>query len=140
MREIKFRAWDMHANFMTESFTFDQLSGWGDGSVSSNSSEKCGFSYVPEHGSNCSDCYILMQYTGVKDKNGKEIYEGDIIEYSWLWQDKTINKFAIVIFVDGMFCLNNPKRKDLKVTTAVPNKTGLVVGNIYENPDLVEDK
>ena len=81
-----------------------------------------------------------MQYTGVKDKNGKEIYEGDIIEYSWLWQDKTINKFAIVIFVDGMFCLNNPKRKDLKVTTAVPNKTGLVVGNIYENPDLVEDK
>ena len=76
----------------------------------------------------CFDKEKIMQYTGLKDKKGKEIYEGDIYkdEENMLWK---------VIFDNGCFKLENihiPGRmfitKDIEI-----------IGNIYENLEMLEE-
>lgn len=95
MREIKFRVWDKERNKMR--WECDNLLIGLDGYLFWNFGNTCnvigGQKRHPE--------YILMQYTGLKDKNGKEIYEGDIVKFlesSWEVQ-----------FSNGAFIL---KRKD----------------------------
>ncbi len=72
--------------------------------------------------------HYLMQYTGLKDKNGKEIYEGDIV----------LNKYGNVcemVFRHHGFYYTRP---GWKTRLAHPNGEELeVVGNIYENPELL---
>lgn len=125
MRQIKFRAWDEINNLMH-------------------------YDDVPEDKIKTHDlvwsigmmCGSLMQYTGLKDKNGKEIYEGDIVqlpddweEYGWMACEK-----REVFFLDGGFRL---KPKPIKPR---PHGRGHwieeghyleVIGNIYQNPDLL---
>ena len=64
-REIKFRAWDTVENEMIE-----------------NLQDRCGLSADLK----CCN-HIIEQYTGLKDKNGKEIWEGDIVEYDYEFLD-----------------------------------------------------
>jgi uncharacterized phage protein (TIGR01671 family) len=86
MREIKFRIW----NAQRKSFHYN-----GDGLILSN------IAYLHQQGvidinlsnTNC----ILQEFTGLKDKNGREIYEGDLLKYSI--NDKIIK----VIYLNGMF-------------------------------------
>ena len=69
---------------------------------------------------------ILMQFTGLKDKNGKEIYEGDIVEYETF--DTII---GVVEWCAGSYLLNGEEMyldKDIYK----------IIGNIYENPELLE--
>lgn len=81
-----------------------------------------------------NDDIILMQYTGVRDKNGEEIYEGDIVEWSSA-------KFEIK-WLFSSFCICNRKIGNLVLEIGV-NQCGIqnrliVIGNIYENPELLE--
>ena len=136
MREIKFRAWDKYAKKMIFDFAvsqYNKFSGW-------INCVYCGLKV----GSGGSDDYILMQYTGLKDKNGKEIYEGDILENSNI-ENKEGNKEKIIVkWSDDISSFGNDN--DIDFTYCVgyvfdgdPEEM-IIIGNIYENPELLEEK
>ena len=113
MREIKFRAWD---NELNEVF-YSKIEQYDDS-----------LSFRFKHFE--TDEPIYMQYTGLKDKNGKEIYEGDIVIVG---QKETP---AEVIFENG--CFYTPAGIS-RYRLGGWNKESLeVIGNIYENPELLE--
>ena len=64
----------------------------------------------------------LMQYTGIKDKNGKEIYEGDILSFVG---DKLIAEY------DGLYTMDTNQ----EITPHMERTE--IIGNIYENPELL---
>ena len=77
---------------------------------------------------------VLMQSTGLKDKNGQEIFEGDILKS---------NKYITSVFYErGAYCVKFRRNANVMVTMNVISfiekyKTK-VIGNIYENPELLE--
>lgn len=76
------------------------------------------------------DYHNLMQYTGLKDKNGKEIYEGDGFYF--------YNDFRYVGFEDGAFFTykkNGTQQESLYFCLLYINVE--IIGNIYENPELL---
>lgn len=76
---------------------------------------------------------ILMQYTGLKDKNGKEIYEGDIVESEKNMMFNQGKQTDQVRFEDGAF-----KVATVNLSTITTSFYPEVIGNIYENPELLE--
>ena len=112
MREIKFRVWDCLSRKML---------GWGD------------IFHLPAWeifpGTPEQRAFDVMQYTGLKDVNGKEIYEGDIVT---IFDDKTIGliKFSSE---DAMFLIDLGCSCTLRIENSFT-----VIGNIYENPELWE--
>jgi len=78
--------------------------------------------------------FILMQYTGLKDKNGVEIYEGDIISH----HNETISMFekVEVKYWEGAFVAGRCTANDALVNYNVPSYVE-VIGNIYQNPELL---
>ena len=135
MREIKFRAWTK------DSFNKPFMLSWED--------LKDPMYYLYEL--NDAD-YNFMQYTGLKDKSGKEIYEGDILK--WIDEaDDTSHWFGPIKF--GEYIDSNDKEEmehtgfyldfnDLDggskrhIMSAWYVETCEVIGNIYENPELHE--
>ena len=76
---------------------------------------------------------VLMQYTGLKDKNGKEIYEGDIIQLLGHRPNIDIDvDIEEVIFNNGEFCHTYQDRPTKKFWQHAE-----IIGNIYENKDLL---
>jgi len=72
----------------------------------------------------------LMQYTGLKDKNGKEIYEGDIL--------KTVNgDWGVIVWNAPFFELTISETQSSLYTREWLSK-GEVIGNIHENPELLK--
>lgn len=119
MRVVEFRAWDIDKQEYIPYFEI--------------SCDGCVTTQEPE----CSPDYpdvILEQYTGLKDKNGKKIYEGDIVDYN---DDGEC--IGVVEYDAPEFCLNadatNWARMFLK---GAPHQR--VIGNIHENPELVKEK
>lgn len=135
MREIKFRAWDKLQDKM----------------IQDNELQFHEFVTVAEHFSD--DEYTFMQYTGLKDKNGKEIYEGDILRIPAedQWSEKNFSGFEVFFHsndcadshigfqmnrmhnygsIAGGYCGYQFKPK----TTA----QFVIIGNIYENPELID--
>ena len=75
----------------------------------------------------------LMQYTGLKDKNNKEIYDGDIIFLHG-------SKYKVIFKTEGArFVLRN-NEFELEITFINNNNKRMeIIGNIYENPELMEE-
>ncbi len=125
MREIKFRAWDTQLKRMYENYA--NVSGYG---------VHCEIARPVE---TQSEQHIVMQYTGLLDKNGKEIYEGDIIN---LLPDGYVSELATVEWDTEKASFIYRRISELELV----NKQGIyvnwepieVIGNIYENPELLE--
>ena len=86
----------------------------------------------------------LMQFTGLQDCNGVDIYEGDIIE---LWYEICSGEYreysdkGMVCFENGLFkikCIDEQQEYDFDFFHHVDDSTKEVIGNIYENPELLE--
>lgn len=110
MRTIKFRVWDIEEKTMR---TFEP---YGDAPIMSV---------------NVEGQFILLQYTGLKDKNGTEIYEGDIVQ---LFEDK---------FLKIKFCEEYSSFVGEAPGWIFPLNAGLtenyaVISNIYDNSELLE--
>ena len=89
----------------------------------------------------------IGQYTGLKDKNGKEIYERDIVLYQDWEQcyegggnDSFINK-GIVEYNESNCCFNVTERATIDIEDVLyeGNEDLEVIGNIYDNPELLEE-
>ena len=87
------------------------------------------------------DLFVLLQYTGCRDKNGVDIYEGDYLSLI-IFEANTEFK-GEVVFSEGSFCVAiQIKGHDYKVPlheTTEGDSLVEVLGNIYENPKLLED-
>ena len=120
MREIKFRAFDKKDNEMFYSSMYQDKTSMAYGL--GNFLRECG---------DIED--TLMQYTGFKDKNEVEIYEGDIIEYM-TGQLKHIHTKHKVIWLkdEARFSFGCKANKQYMFYNTV------VIGNIYENPELLQ--
>ena len=137
MKEIKFRAWDKDLKRWTNYSIVDDLPRFYDKHTGCWKTDKEGKRFV------------LSQYTGLKDKNGKEIYEGDIL-ISKASENPKDHKLWLVSYQDGGFIIDykhNPKdkRKRSKCETEVLCEDNIwiygmeVAGNICENPELLEE-
>ena len=131
MRDIKFRLFDIEDRKMKDK-------------VFSKDLEAFSLTYCLKN----KDEYVVMQYTGIKDKNGKEVYEGDIMGQCF---DDYKDSICEVKYEDGMLILENIKNKYKRPCnindgfgwSKLSNYTGYkngfeVIGNIYENKELLE--
>lgn len=147
MSKIKFRAWDKSSKTMCDvnfiRFSDSQYTNVGY-RVKNNGKISDENSLLDE---NANGTCVLMQYTGSKDMNGKEIYEGDIIDihqtvngcnlFVIVWSDVG---FGALYLIDGE--ISREYEYDIKelldVNIGKYEKSVEVVGNIYENHELLE--
>jgi uncharacterized phage protein (TIGR01671 family) len=131
MRAIKFRAWVPQVKEWLQDVTLKEA--WQSG----RALEDFGTSrYEAENISGISwefDDLVFMQYTGLKDKNGVEIYEGDIVRTNHSFVEVGEVKFQLGQFIMKYHSLAN------SLPRLVENKWTLeVIGNAYENPELIK--
>jgi len=164
MREIKFRAWGKYEGKMIEPHMVDECTPGNticfDGSITSFSEDGDVYNSKDEY-------IILMQYTGLKDKNGKEIFEGDVVSggcwYGWegeagtgivrlgrFRQDNSGGEYGAshclgfyVDIITSDYASQGSTQSlyegdDLKDSKKNPRRKMVeVIGNIYENPELL---
>lgn len=125
MREIKFRAWGhlvranycMHYCVSIEDYLCNPLPYVGDGDK------------ICDH--------ELMQYTGLKDKNGKEIYEGDIVKCGWFYGDDFGNEVGEMEFSNQVVEFTVGQQGSGFDLNVFGMENAEIIGNMYENPELL---
>lgn len=134
MREIKFRAWLKEEKRLVpwEKLWVEMENGY------------CGVAefddQASEHGeySETTSDFFLMQYTGLKDRNGKEIYEGDILKGHYWVNGESNRIIGYVEFGYGSFVLYGVRK--YKGLIKMPDSSFEIIGNIYEHPYLLEEE
>ena len=122
MKDIKFRVWDNERNAMFNSKSVDIDFFEGKIEITSDT-----IRYDEVYTDEIKD-FELMQYVGCKDKNNKEIYEGDIV--------KTKEHIGQIIYSKGMFFID--VKGDFYLPIYNVSEFMEVIGNIYENPELLD--
>jgi hypothetical protein len=122
MREIKFRAWDLDYKQMDGHFYIHSK-----GAVYETASQTYD---TPNIEIDENPNLIIMQFTGLQDKNGVEIYEGDVIDYGQ-------GRFAEIVYWKGRFTMKGLNFSDGTPSCIVDFYTYPVVGNIHENKELL---
>jgi uncharacterized phage protein (TIGR01671 family) len=145
-RQLKFRIWDkQNKKWLENSSSLHCFSNWTICPFTGNLVDYVGafgcdnFTASPAHGYYFEGAevvreprYVIQQYTGLKDKNGKEIYEGDIVSgefYDTEYHHSETIK-AEVVFNNGAF----------NISIREWHKPSLkIIGNIFENPELIKN-
>lgn len=129
MREIVFRGKRIDNGNWVYGFLADYIAGI----KASVNPEYMGV--VDETNFNCVDPYTVGQYTGLTDKNGKRIFEGDIL----LPSKGSLQIHLLVVFLDFSWQMVLPSQKYYRHRLEVKdNGIYEVIGNIHENPELLE--
>lgn len=129
MRETEFRAWDKKLNVMWKSISFIKLLRYLFFQSMPNSTA---YTEIKSH----FDDIVWLEYTGLKDRTGCEIYEGDICVRDYGDGDPLIFK---VVFADGRFGeWWKGMEEDGIADGSVIRRNSKIIGNIYENPEFLK--
>ena len=128
MRELKFRAWDKKDEVMV---AFD----YSNFAVVGEMVRNYALGYDSEGNYRRRDNITCMQYTGLKDKNGVEIYEGDIIQYSTFYYGNKRERKDVVEWIDDM--QDDSFGEPLSMGYRFYGSEIEVIGNIYEHGHLL---
>lgn len=128
MRDIKFRAWNREKNIMVYD-NEDDTCGYWDGCYNSN----IGMINTILN-SKYYEQYDFMQYAGLKDKNGKEIYEGDIIQYKDITKGliRYSEKYAQYVLVN-----TGTVKDEFEPLGDYNMEVFEIIGNEFDNPELL---
>lgn len=144
-REIKFRVWDKSCSSWIGPSSTDWM-GTGIGNVGSPDEQpwKC-LSFKGEVMSNDNmggfvdsnqDMFVIQQFSGLKDKNGRDIYEGDIINYHPHGVKGYENTKAKVPALTAFHWF-----QELETMMEIEGQCDVeIIGNIFENPELCKEK
>lgn len=136
MREIKFRVWDKDSKTMYSNEVIDTINFY-DGTVTCSSG---GYNEIEW------DCEIqnseILQYTGFVDTKGIEIYEGDILEGEFVFEEEHyFQKVKAEVYFDssgGTWAVREEFGAEDLLTEWIHYGDAKVIGNIYENPNLID--
>jgi len=130
MREIKFRVWDKEDKRMRMLRTGHDSLWFGTGEAQYQNLQ---------NGSGGGD-YDLMQFTREKDKTEKEVWEGDIVKAKYCANGMKGRKLiGVVKWSESHIGWGIEEHANIYRMSAVPRGSLLVIGNIYENPELLKE-
>ena len=128
----KYRAWDKRFSEFVEDFFVSE-----DGKIYKKSTDT---GYGIAISRETSDKVILMQSTGILDKNSQEIFEGDVVRQvrtQPTTENETIT--GVVTMLEGAWLIMNDCEQLASYLWSETDENE-IIGNVYENPELLEDK
>lgn len=137
MREIKFRAWDKMNGFLRWQHMIEEPS------ISQADIKNC----RTINDIFKDEDFIFMQYTGLKDADGVEIYEGDIVSGVAIDTQGSFSYTGKIVWYENNVCLGYYiedstggawELKQAQTRISLDHITGTIIGNIYDNPELLE--
>jgi uncharacterized phage protein (TIGR01671 family) len=141
MREIKFRAWDEKREIMYKDFNFIKSGDEGNDwiipiVIEEGWTEKIKHIETMPH---CRQQIKIMQFTGLKDKNGKEVYEEDVVLCSGIGNNADEKYNTEIVFCEEKAAFMLDAGCELFSFTEISELCEIeVIGNIYESPELIE--